>query len=227
MPADRLTEYPDTITPAQAAALWVPYLTAHCLVTVANVSEGDYVVIPAASSAVGLAAMQIVRDAGGFPIALTRGADKADRLRELGAHDVIVTSTEDNTQRVAEITDGTGARVTFDPISGGFLAEAADAASVHGIIIEYGLLGGIPDSFPLGPVVGKGLTIRGFTLDEIIRDPDARAAAVAYTLDRVADGRFTPQVAQTFPLDQVHEAFAYVAAGPDFGRTILTTEPTP
>ncbi|WP_030621490.1 zinc-dependent alcohol dehydrogenase family protein [Streptomyces fulvoviolaceus] len=222
VPADLLCEYPATLTPAEAAALWVPYLTAYGVVTVGGIGSGDFVSIPAASSAVGLAAIQIVRDAGATPIAVTRTAAKADQLRALGAADVIVTQDEDYATRIAEITSGRGVRVTFDPIGGDFVQELAAAASPGGIIIEYGILAGGPGLFPQDFVIGKSLTIRGYTVGEILSDPKVREHATAHVLERLADGRFTPRVAKTFQLDQVVDAFAYIQSEQQLGRTVVT-----
>lgn len=225
VPAELLIRYPDRLTPAQAAALWVPYLTAYAIVQIGGVREGEYVSLPAGNSAVALAATQIARDAGAFPIAVVRSAAKAAGLRERGAHDVIVTATEDYVARITEITDGQGVRVTFDPIGGDFLAPAAEAAAVGGTIIEYGVLGGVQGRFPVEQVIGKGLTIRGFAVSEVVFDPAARESATRYVLDRVERGTFVPQVARTFPLEQALDAFAYIASGPDPGRVVLLTEP--
>lgn len=223
VPADRLSAYPKTLAPEQAAALWVPYLTAYGVVHAGGIREGDYVVIPAGASAVGLAAIQIARDLGALPIAVTRAPAKVDQLHELGAHEVIVSSEEDYVERVRAITGGRGARVTFDPIGGDFLAQATAAASRGGVVVEYGRLAGEAGGFPQMAVIGKGLTIRGFTVSEIVSDPELRARAAAYVLERVADGRFVPRVARTFPLEDFAAAFAYVKAGPELGRTVLVT----
>ncbi|WP_040167327.1 zinc-dependent alcohol dehydrogenase family protein [Microbacterium gorillae] len=223
-PADALVEYPDTLSAAEAAALWVPFLTAYGVIHAGGVQPGDYVSLPAGGSAIALAAMQIVRDRGAYPIAVVRHADKADRLRELGAHDVIVTDTEDYVTRVGEITGGVGVRVTYDPVNGPFLADAAAAASVRGVIVVYGMLAGEPGVLPPQDLIGKGLTVTSYTMFDIVGG-EQREEAIRYILDRAADGRFTPRVARTFGLDDVRAAFDYIAAGPDLGRTVIQVGP--
>lgn len=223
--SDLLSTYPDSLSPAQAAALWVPYLTAYAIVEPGDLQEGDYVALTAGNSAVALAAMHIARDAGALPIAVVRSAAKAEGLAEHGTHAVINTGTEDYVQRIAEITGGKGADLTFDAIGGDFLVQATEAAATGGTVIEYGVLGGMDGRFPVEHVIGKGLTVRGFAVSEIVFDPQVRARATAYVLDRVAQGRFTPQVARTFPLEQVVEAFEFIASGQGLGRTVLVTDP--
>jgi NADPH:quinone reductase-like Zn-dependent oxidoreductase len=223
VPAGTLSEYPSNLTSAQAAAFWVPYLTAYgALVPIARVGPGDFVSIPAASSAVGLAAIQIARDAGATAIGLTRTSAKKDELLSLGAHHVIVTGEEDYEGRVREITAGRGVRITFDPVGGPFLERLAAASAPGGIVIEYGRLSGQPAPFPLMPVIGKGLSLRGYTMSEITRDPRALAEAKNYVLDRLADGRFVPRIARTFPLDRTVEAYQFLKSDEQVGRVIVT-----
>src|SRR6185312_11953156 len=210
VPAGSLVEYPSNLTTVQAAAFWVPYLTAYgALVAIANVRQGDMVSIPAASSAVGLAAIQITRDAGGVVIAVTRTADKKEELLSLGANVVIVTSAEDYETRISEITQGRGVRVTFDPIGGPFLEQLAKASAFNGIIIEYGRMSGQPAPFPLIPVIGKGLTLRGYTMGEILKNPLSAEAAKEYIYERLANGRFIPKISKIFSLEQTVDAYNF------------------
>jgi NADPH:quinone reductase-like Zn-dependent oxidoreductase len=223
VPVGTLSEYPSNLTSAQGAAFWVPYLTAYgALVPIARVGPGDFVSIPAASSAVGLAAIQVVRDAGAAAIAVTRTSGKRDDLLSLGANHVVVTEEDDYESRIREITGGHGVRVTFDPVGGPFLERLAAAAAPGGIIVEYGRLSGQPAPFPLVPVVGKGLTLRGYTLSEIIRLPQTAAEAKKYVLDRLADGRFVPKIARAYPLEQTVEAYQYLKSDQQVGRVVIT-----
>ena len=141
VPEASLGEYPANLTTAQASAIWMQYLTAYgALVHLGGVKAGDFVSIPAASSSVGLAAIEIVRDAGGKTIAVTRTSAKKKELLDFGADEVIATEEEDYAARVNEITGGKGARMTFDPVGGPFVDKLAEAAARGGIIFEYGWL---------------------------------------------------------------------------------------
>lgn len=133
VPGGVLSEYPPNLTSAQAAAFWVPYLTAYGgLVSIGHVEQCDAVSIPAASSSVGLAAIQFVRDVGATAIAVTRTSAKKDALLSLGADHVVVTEEEDYQGRIREITSGNGVRVTFDPVGGPFLEQLAAASAPGG-----------------------------------------------------------------------------------------------
>ncbi|MES4904255.1 MULTISPECIES: zinc-binding dehydrogenase [unclassified Streptomyces] len=118
----------------------------------------DYVLITAASSSVGLAAIQIPGHVGGIPIATTRGPGKKQRPLDAGAADVIVTDEEDPPARTKEITGGEGVRLAFDPIAGPGVETLAQGIAPGGfLVVNAGLASG---SF--APVVD-----RTFDLTEI------------------------------------------------------------
>ncbi len=223
VPVTALGEYPASLTPVQAAAIWMQYITAYgALVHIGGVHAGDFVSIPAASSSVGLAALQIVRDAGATAIALTRTSAKKQELLALGAHHAIATAAEDYVARVQEITGGKGARLTFDPVAGPFLEKLAAAASPGGIIFEYGWLSGQPTPFPLFEALGRGLNVRGYVLMEITLHPELLAKAKAYIVERLADGRFQPKIAKTFPFAETVDAYRFLESNQQVGKIVIT-----
>jgi NADPH:quinone reductase-like Zn-dependent oxidoreductase len=223
VPADSLGEYPAKLTPAEAAAIWMQYLTAYgALVTFGGVKSGDFVVITAASSSVGLAAIQIVKEQGGTAIAATRRSGKRTALLALGAGDVVATEEEDIGKRVGEITGGKGARIIFDPVGGPGVEKLVEAAAFHGIIFQYGALSMQPTPFPLRALVGKGLSMRAYSLMELRRDPAVLKTAMQYTFDRLQDGRFHPKIAKTFPLAQSVEAYRFLESNEQVGKVVIT-----
>jgi len=223
VPVAALGEYPANLTPAQAAATWMQYLTAYgALVHIGGVKAGDFVSIPAASSSVGLAAIQIVLDAGATPIAVTRTSAKRAELLTLGAAHVIVSEEEDYAARIQEITGGKGARLTFDPVAGPFVEKLAEGAAPGGIIVEYGVLSLAPTPFPVLAALGKGLSVRGYTLMEITQDLALLKVAAKYVFDRLADGRFVPKIAKTFAFAQTVDAYRYLESNEQVGKVVIT-----
>ena len=102
VPVGSTVKHPASLSFEQAAATWMQYMTAYgALVAIGGVKQGDAVVITAASSSVGQAAIQIVNAAGGISIAATRKADKKQALLEHGARHVVVTETQDLVVEVA------------------------------------------------------------------------------------------------------------------------------
>lgn len=223
VPASSLAEVPKIFSAVETAAVWMQYTTAWgALVHFGNLTRSDYVVIPAASSSVGLAAIQIVKDAGAIAIATTRTSKKRDELLSLGADYVIATGEENFVQRVNEITAGQGARLIFDPVAGLFVEKLAQVAAHQGIIFEYGALSLSPTPFPFFLALRKGLTFRGYTLHEISGDPQALAAAKKYICDRLADKRFVPKIDRTFPFAQAIEAYKYLESNAQIGKIVIT-----
>jgi NADPH:quinone reductase-like Zn-dependent oxidoreductase len=222
VPASSLGEYPAKLSPAEAAAIWMQYLTAYgALVTYGGVKPGDFVLITAASSSVGLAAIQIVNAEGAIPIAATRGSGKRSELLSLGAAHVIATEEEDVAQKVNVITGGKGARLIFDPIAGPGVEKLVDAAAYHGIFFVYGSLSQQPTPFPRNAFL-KGLSMRAYTLHELRHDPEVLKTAKQYIFNHLADGRFHPKIAKTFPLAQSVEAYQYLESNQQVGKVVIT-----
>ena len=116
VPAAAVAKHPASLSWTEAAAIWMQYLTAYgALIDIAKLTQGDTVLIPAASSSVGIAAIQIAKLVGATPIALTRKDDKREALIALGATHVIATEKQDLVAEVQKLTKGKGARVAFDP----------------------------------------------------------------------------------------------------------------
>lgn len=222
-PAWALAEYPAKLSPIEGAAIWMQYMTAYgALIAISQVTKGDFVLITAASSSVGIAAIEIVKAEGAVSIATTRKSNKKDELLSLGANHVVATEEEDLVARVKEITAGKGARVTFDPVGGPSVEKLAKAAAIGGTIFEYGLLSMQPTPFPLFSALPKGLCLRGYSLMEVTRDPQKLPAAKKYVYDRLADGRFRPKIAKVFPFAQTAEAYKYMESNAQVGKVVIT-----
>ncbi|MHB1399608.1 MAG: zinc-dependent alcohol dehydrogenase family protein [Trichloromonadaceae bacterium] len=222
VPASAVARYPEHLSPMEGTAIWMQYLTAYgALVEFGRIKMGDPVLITAASSSVGLAAIQITRAAGALAIATTRGADKKQFLLDAGADQVIVTDEEDLVKRVMAMTDGKGARMVFDPVAGPFLETLAAAAAPGGTIFEYGALSTQPTPFPLFAALGKGLTLRGYTLFEIVRDPEKLARGKQYIYDGLKSGALKPHIDRTFPLSAIVEAHRYMESNRQKGKIVI------
>jgi NADPH2:quinone reductase len=224
VPAHAVAAYPDNLSAAEGTSIWMQYMTAYgALVDYGRLKQGDVVLIPAASSSVGLAAIQITRAAGAVAIATTRGAGKKQALLDTGADHVIVTDEEDLVERVMEITGGNGANIVFDPVAGPTLIKLAQAAARGGTIFVYGALAPAPTPYPLFEALGKGLSIQGYTLFEITSVPARMARAKQFVYDGLATGDLKPIVARTFSLDEIVEAHRYMESNQQIGKIVVLT----
>lgn len=222
-PAGLVVKHPPSLSWEAAAAVWMPYLTAYgALVDIAKLRKEDFVVISAASSSVGLAAIQIANRIGATPIAVTRTSAKTQALREVGAAHVIAFAEEDLETRLRDIAGPEGVRIVFDPIGGPIFEPLTAAMSRGGILIEYGGLSPEPTPFPLFTVLSKSLTLRGYLVHEIIGDPLRLEPAKAFILDGLMSGSLQPIIAKTFPFEEIIEAHRFLESNEQFGKIVVT-----
>jgi NADPH:quinone reductase-like Zn-dependent oxidoreductase len=222
LPAAAVVPRPAQVDAVTAAAVWMAYITAYGPLTESGrVRPGDHVLIIAASSSVGLAAIQIARHIGAIPIATTRGAAKKQRLLDAGAADVIVTDDEDLPARVKEITSGRGVRLAFDPVAGPGVETLAQGIAPGGYLVVYGALDPRPTPLPNAQSF-PALNSSTYTLFEITSAPERLRRAVAFVNAGLASGSFTPVVDKTFDLTDIAEAHRYMAANGQVGKIVVT-----
>lgn len=223
VPATAVARHPANLSWVEAAAIWMQYTTAYgALIDIAALKPEDTVLIPAASSSVGLAAIEITRMVGAVPIALTRSSSKRGDLLRAGAAHVIATQEQDLVTEVMRITDSKGARIAFDPVGGPTVAKLTQAISNLGILFVYGALSPEPTPLPVMDVLGKYLTIRGYQLFEITTDPVRLEPAKQFINDGLASGKLKPMIAKTFPLEEIVEAHRFMESNQQIGKIVVT-----
>jgi NADPH:quinone reductase-like Zn-dependent oxidoreductase len=221
--ANSLAVYPEKLRPEKGTTIWMQYLTAYgALIMHSGVTKGDFVIITAASSSVGIAAIEIANVEGAISIAATRTSKKKATLTEVGATHVIATQEEDFVAKVNKMTGGKGARVTFDPIAGKSIELLTQSAARGGTIFQYGALAPEPTPFPLITALMKGLSIRGYTLREIFHDPKEKVKAEKYVFDHLESGKFKPRIDRVFPFEKIVEAHRYLDSNQQIGKIVVT-----
>jgi NADPH:quinone reductase-like Zn-dependent oxidoreductase len=222
VPARSLLSPPPGLTTVEAASIWMQFFTALAIIEIAHAAIGDYVVIRAASSSVGLAAIQLANWAGAVPIAATRTSAKALALQQHGAKHVIATDESDLIAEVQRITAGKGARIVFDPVGGPYIEKLALAAAEEGVIFVYGGLSGEPTPYPHWPAALKGLSIRGWVASSIWNRPERFARNRELILQGLASGHLRPVIAKTFPFSQIVAAHRYLECNQQIGKIVVT-----
>ncbi|MBZ9658329.1 zinc-dependent alcohol dehydrogenase family protein [Mesorhizobium sp. ESP-6-4] len=221
-PAELVVKHPPSLSFEAAAATWMQYLTAYgALIDIARLGPDEPVVITAASSSVGLAAIQIANRIGAVPIAVTRTSAKKMALLDAGAAHVLASAEEDIEASLRKIAPQ-GVRVVLDAVGGPIFTPLTAAMARGGILIEYGGLSPEPTPFPLFDVLTKTLTLRGYLVHEITGDPARLEAAKAFILDGLATGALKPVIARTFPFEEIAEAHLFLEAGEQFGKIVVT-----
>lgn len=222
-PVSLVVHHPPSLSWVEAAAIWMQYMTAYgALIDIARLKSGETVAIPAASSSVGLAAIQIANSVGATTVALTRGESKRKALVDAGASHVIVTDEQDLVAEILAITSGKGARIVFDPVGGPTVEKLTKAMAGFGILFIYGALSTEPTPLPLFDVLVKDLTIRGYKLGEVTTSSTRQERAKRFINEGLANGSLKPIIARTFPLEEIVEAHRYMESNEQFGKIVVT-----
>jgi NADPH:quinone reductase-like Zn-dependent oxidoreductase len=222
-PVHAVVKHPESLSFVEAASVWMMFITAYgALVFDAQVKAGDFVIIPAASSSVGLAAIQIANYAGATPIALTRTSDKKKQLHGAGAEHVIATQEQDVVAEVMRITSGNGARVAFDPVGGPDFPKLLSALTNQGIVYIYGALSEDDTPMPVLEMIRKMTTVKGYSVRLVTGDEARRAVAVEYVAKGLAIGALKPVIDRTFKFDDMVEVHRYLENSGQFGKIVVT-----
>ncbi len=222
LPVTALAAYPANLSYEEGASIWMQYITAWgALVHFGKLVPGEHVLITAASSSVGIAAIDVARAEGAVSIATTRTAAKREQLIALGADHVIVTDHEDVVVRVMEITEGKGCRIIFDPVAGSGFAHLAEAAADFALISLYGVLDYSPMIFPTAVAFKKNLTVQAFTIFPLTMNPITRAEAEAYVYRHLENGDFKPLIDKCFQLSEIVEAHRYMETNQQVGKIVV------
>lgn len=225
VPAEHVIPIPGNQSFEEAAATWMAYLTAYgALLGLAGLQRGEHVVITAASSSVGLAAIQVVNVAGGVPIAVTRSDRKRTALLAAGAKQVVASDRADVAAAIREVAGPSGPRICFDAVGGALLQTLVSVAAVGGIVVSYGAQDSRASALPPAAILAKSLTLRGYLVHELIRDAPALEAAKAFILEHLASGALRPIIARRFPLGDIRAAYEFLESGEQFGKVVVTID---
>jgi NADPH:quinone reductase-like Zn-dependent oxidoreductase len=223
LPAYALATYPDKMSPIEGTSIWMQYLTAYGLIEFGKMHEGDRVLITAAASSVGLAAIQMANVVGAIPIATTRNPKKEAVLRDEGAAFVVNTADKTWPEKVREVTGGNGVDLAFDAVTGNDLELVAKSLRPEGTILVYGALAPQPTPLPLMVAMVNNLTIRGHTLYSIVvSDPTRLERAKRWVYDQLTAGKIRPIIAKTFPLTEIVEAHQFMESNEHVGKIVAT-----
>lgn len=223
VPVHALVKHPENLSFEEAAASWMMFVTAYgALIDIGNLQAGETVLIRAASSSVGLAAIQIANMVGAVPVALTRTSQKRQALLDAGAAHVIATEEQDLINEVMSITDGKGARMAFDPVGGAYAGQIFKVLGIQGIFFQYGALDAQDIPVPVMDVLGKHLTLRGYELFEITGNPEKLEQAKSFVNAGLASGKLHPVIDRTFAFEEIAEAHRHMEANAQVGKIVVT-----
>lgn len=215
---------PEGLDDREAAAAPEAFVTAYdALVVRGGLQPGERVLVHAAGSGVGTAAIQVARALGCFVVGTSRTADKLDRCKEVGMNAGLVPDAGAFARQVLDATGGRGVDVVIDLVGGHYTRESLAACAPKGRVVVVGLTGGASTELPLGELLRKRLTLVGTVLRARPLEEKIEAAKL---LERtlspwLAERRVRSVVDRVFPLAEAGAAHAYVASNASFGKVLL------
>ena len=225
VPRGMLMPMPGDLSFEEAAAIPEAWFTAYLnLFREGALAAGEVVLVHAAASGVGTAAIQLAKDAGASVVATIRSAAKAEALAALGADLVVETTTRDFAEAVEERFGKSSVGLVLDPVGGANLARNVRVMARCGRLVLIATMGGGSAELDLRAVLTKRLRLVGSTLRAraLAEKIDLTSAFVRDVLPGFADGRFRPLVDSVFPLERAAEAHRRMAQNANVGKIVLT-----
>ncbi|SFN13986.1 NADPH2:quinone reductase [Pleomorphomonas diazotrophica] len=218
----------EEITFSAAAATPVAYVTAHhMLFDYGRLEAGSWVLVRSAAGGVGVAALQLARNAGFRTIALTdkakhhfvlaNGASAAFDYKEASVFD-----------QVMKLTGGRGVELCLNAVAGSTIAEDLMLLSPMGQLISFGHLAGPPTGSAADLLMTHFTKSVGIRVSDIYTyytiDPAGLSATLAKMATDLRGGRIVPQVFDVQPLAAVAKAHASLETGAVRGKVVISTD---
>jgi NADPH:quinone reductase-like Zn-dependent oxidoreductase len=214
VPVQNLIPIPDHVDFVHAAAFPLTFVTAwHMLVTKAAVKRGDDVLVLAAGSGVGQAAIQIARLNGARVLATAGSDEKLERARSLGAAEVIHHHKQDIAEAIKRLTNNRGVDVVIEHVGEATWARSVRALARGGRLVTCGATTGPNGTLDLAALFAKQLSIHGSymgTKGELLQ-----AAVLLFA------GQLAPVIDRTYPLAEAAQAQKRLEESRQFGKIVL------
>ncbi|HST52584.1 MAG TPA: NAD(P)H-quinone oxidoreductase [Pyrinomonadaceae bacterium] len=222
-----LAEIPDALDFAEAASVPEVFITAHdAMFTQGRLESGERVLVHAAGSGVGTAAVQLARASGaGAVYGTARTAGKIERAREFGLDEGVVVGDDPRVfaEAVREWTKGEGVGVLLDLVGASYLDANLDALGYRGRMLLVGTLGGASAVLDFRKMMSKRLSVTGTSLRA--RSSEEKAAAVrrfaAHVVPLLARRLVRPVLDKTFALEDARDAYERLESNETFGKVVL------
>ncbi len=229
VPEAKLIPVPAKVTLELAAAALLQGMTAHCLAySVYPIKEGDRVLIQAAAGGVGLLLVQLAKRRGATVIAVVSTAEKAERVRAVGADHVIHSSRADIEVETMRLTGGEGVHAVYDSVGRTTFDQGIRVLRPQGYMIVFGLSGGPVPPFDinrLSGITGSGnrgsLYLTWATLNDYAAKREDLLWRAKDVQDWIAEGTLKVHIARTLPLVEAVEAHRLIESRQVVGKVLL------
>jgi NADPH:quinone reductase len=222
-PAMSTWPIPAGLNVGAAACVPVAFGTAQeCLFTAGTLEAGQTALVHAGAGGVGMAAIQLAKQAGATVIATASNDEKLERLKELGLDHGINYASESFVERARDLTDGRGVDVILDSVGGQTLVDSIGALAYRGTLVSVGVAGRAGSNVEARNLWAQNNALRGVFLGGALMTEYPRVhAMIADLLGRVAAGGLRVEIDQTFPLEAAAAAHAYIESRQAFGRVVM------
>ncbi len=222
-PAGHCFPIPGGLDFPEAAAFPIVYQTSYfALVDRAALQPGEWLLVHAGASGVGMAAIQLGRALGARVIATAGSASKLDFARAQGAHETLLYTEPSWPDRVKTITGGAGANVIFDPVGGDIFDLSSKCIAPGGRLLVVGFASGRIPSIAANRILLKNISVVGAVWGGYVQlHPAYPAQAHAALLALYAQGSLRPVVSLRFPLSQAPAALAELSGRRVLGKAAL------
>jgi NADPH:quinone reductase len=223
-PAMSTWPIPSGLDPASAACIPVAFGTAQeCLFTAGHLEAGQTALIHAGGGGVGMAAIQLAKQAGATVISTASDDEKLERLNEFGLDHGINYASESFVERTRELTDGRGVDLILDSVGGQNLVDSIGALAYRGTLVSVGVAGRAGSNVEARDLWAQNNAQRGVFLGGALLTEYPRVhAMIAGLLERVAGGGLRVEIDRTFLLAEAADAHAYIESRQAFGRVVMT-----
>jgi NADPH2:quinone reductase len=221
VPARNAWPIPDGFDIQKASAIPVPFGTAHeCLFGAGRLKAGETVLVQAGAGAVGLAAIQLAKQAGATVLASASSDERLQRLTAFGMDHGINYRRDDLVEQVMKLTGGKGVDLVVDPVGGATLQGSLGALGYRGRISLVGNAGREPMKVDVSSLMGGNRSLTGVFLGAEIMT-DRVHDMIQDLIDRAAKGELEVVIDKTFPLSEAAAAHAYIESRQAVGRVLL------
>lgn len=214
---------PDSLSFEEAAAIPEAYTTAYdAMVSQCKLKAGEWVLIQAVGSGVGVAATQIARAIGALSIGTSRTEAKLEQAKEFGLLHGVLASSDGFSNKVLELAPG-GVNVVLELVGGNYVVEDLNCLAYQGRIILVGLLAGASCELSLGQILRKRANIRGTTLRaRPLEEKILAGRLLAENINPLIEaGLLKPVIDRVFDLKEASDAHRYMESNENFGKIIL------
>lgn len=220
-----LVEIPENLNFVQAAAVPEVFVTAHdALFTQGGLQMGERILIHAAGSGVGTAAIQLAHAVGATTFGTSRTPAKLEQAKPLGLD--VGLSAKNFADEIKSVTGGAGVHIVLDFVGAAYMEQNLQALAPWGRLVFLATMGGADANVDLRVVMGKRLKIHGFTLRSRTLEEKLTATRLFATsvVPLLAKGTIQPIIEQAYPLHEIAEAHKAMGENRNFGKLVVTVD---